>query len=177
MQESNPLNRKISVPAALSAVLVNVALNMGEWHNFTRLRKWPGCDSLVFLSAFALTVVVDLTVAVEVGMVLAAQERVDVSPRFPPWVGAEPKKIVRNGWCTGDLAIACVLARAGHADRADFQRRELFPEHLEDLSSDAPKPVYGYAGHALSSRFDLRPLLLQPPTSHCSPHPSPPTTF
>ena len=58
--------------AALSAVLVNVALHMGEWHNFTRLRKWPICDSAVFLSAFALTVVVDLTVAVEIGMVLAA---------------------------------------------------------------------------------------------------------
>ena len=30
--------------ATLSAVLVNVALHMGEWHNFTRLRKWPVCD-------------------------------------------------------------------------------------------------------------------------------------
>jgi SulP family sulfate permease len=58
--------------ATLSAVLVNVAFHMGEWHNFARLRKWPGCDSAVFLSAFALTVVVDLTVAVEIGMVLAA---------------------------------------------------------------------------------------------------------
>jgi SulP family sulfate permease len=58
--------------ATLSAVLVNVAIHMGEWHNFARLRKWPMCDSAVFLSAFALTVVVDLTVAVEVGMVLAA---------------------------------------------------------------------------------------------------------
>ena len=58
--------------AVLSAVLVNVAFHMGEWHNFTRLRKWPIADSAVFLSAFALTVVVDLTVAVEIGMVLAA---------------------------------------------------------------------------------------------------------
>ena len=58
--------------ATLSAVLVNVALHMGEWHNFARLRKWPICDSAVFLSAFGLTVVVDLTVAVEIGMVLAA---------------------------------------------------------------------------------------------------------
>jgi sulfate permease, SulP family len=58
--------------ATLSAVLVNVAFHMGEWHNFGRLRKWPVCDSAVFLSAFALTVVVDLTVAVEIGMVLAA---------------------------------------------------------------------------------------------------------
>jgi SulP family sulfate permease len=58
--------------ATLSAVLVNVALHMGEWHNFTRLVKWPRSDTAVFLSAFGLTVVVDLTVAVEIGMVLAA---------------------------------------------------------------------------------------------------------
>ena len=58
--------------ATLSAVLVNVALNMGEWHNFARLRRWPNSDAVVFLTAFALTVIVDLTVAVEIGMVLAA---------------------------------------------------------------------------------------------------------
>jgi SulP family sulfate permease len=58
--------------ATLSAVLVNVALHMGEWHNFGRLPKWPAADAAVFLAVFLLTVVVDLTVAVEVGMVLAA---------------------------------------------------------------------------------------------------------
>jgi SulP family sulfate permease len=58
--------------ATLSAVLVNVALNMGEWHNFVRVPKWPRSDAAVFLTAFGLTVVVDLTAAVEIGMVLAA---------------------------------------------------------------------------------------------------------
>jgi sulfate permease, SulP family len=58
--------------ATLSAVLVVVALNMGEWHHFARLLKWPRSDALVFLVAFGLTVLIDLTVAVEVGMVLAA---------------------------------------------------------------------------------------------------------
>jgi SulP family sulfate permease len=45
---------------------------MGEWHNFSRLPKWPRSDAVVFLTAFSLTVVIDLTVAVEIGMVLAA---------------------------------------------------------------------------------------------------------
>src|SRR6185437_2280359 len=58
--------------AALSAVLINVSLNMGEWHNFSRLRKWPRSDAVVFLATFSLTVIIDLTVAVETGMVLAA---------------------------------------------------------------------------------------------------------
>ena len=58
--------------AALSAVLINVALNMGEWHNFGKLLRWPRSDAAVFLTTFGLTVVIDLTVAVETGMVLAA---------------------------------------------------------------------------------------------------------
>ncbi len=58
--------------ATLSAILVIVALNMGEWHNFNRLPKWPRSDTAVFLATFSLTVIIDLTVAVEVGMVLAA---------------------------------------------------------------------------------------------------------
>lgn len=66
-----PLAKYIPL-ATLSAVLVTVALHMGEWHNFLRLRYWPGSDALVFLTAFSLTVLVDLTVAVEVGMVMAA---------------------------------------------------------------------------------------------------------
>ena len=66
-----PLAKHIPL-ATLSAVLVVVAYNMGEWHHFTRLRKWPKSDSAVFLAAFTLTVLIDLTVAVEVGMVLAA---------------------------------------------------------------------------------------------------------
>lgn len=66
-----PLAKYIPL-ATLSAVLVVVAFNMGEWHNFARLAKWPKCDSAVFIAAFGLTVIVDLTVAVEAGMVLAA---------------------------------------------------------------------------------------------------------
>jgi len=66
-----PLAKYIPL-ATLSAVLVFVAYNVGEWHQFTRLTKWPKSDVAVFLAAFGLTVLIDLTVAVEVGMVLAA---------------------------------------------------------------------------------------------------------
>ena len=58
--------------AILSAVLVVVAFNMGEWHQFRRLAKWPKSDSAVFLSVFALTVLTDLPKAVGIGMILAA---------------------------------------------------------------------------------------------------------
>jgi SulP family sulfate permease len=58
--------------AVLSGVLVVVAFNMGEWHQFRRLHKWPKSDSAVFLVVFALTVLTDLRTAVEIGMILAA---------------------------------------------------------------------------------------------------------
>ena len=58
--------------AAIAAVLIVVALRMGEWHELTRLRKMPRSDSMVLLTTCTLTVVFDLVVAVEVGMILAA---------------------------------------------------------------------------------------------------------
>ena len=51
---------------------MSVASNMGEWHHFARLRKWPKSDAAVFRTAFVLTVVIDLAVAVEFGLLLAA---------------------------------------------------------------------------------------------------------
>lgn len=58
--------------AAMSAVLIAVALRMGEWHEIARLNKMPRSDALVLLTTFSLTIIFDLVIAVEVGMVLAA---------------------------------------------------------------------------------------------------------
>jgi SulP family sulfate permease len=57
---------------AVAAVLVVVAFRMGEWHELARLRRMPRSDALVLLTTLTLTVVFDLVIAVEVGMVLAA---------------------------------------------------------------------------------------------------------
>jgi SulP family sulfate permease len=56
----------------LGAVLIVVSLNMGEWDEFLLLPRQTKSDAVVFLVTFTLTVVFDLSVAVEVGMVLAA---------------------------------------------------------------------------------------------------------
>jgi SulP family sulfate permease len=57
--------------AALSAILMFVAWNMGEWHEFVHLRQFRLPYRATLLSVFLLTVVVDLTVAVEVGLIAA----------------------------------------------------------------------------------------------------------
>jgi SulP family sulfate permease len=58
--------------ATLAAILVVVAYHMSEWRTFRSELTAPKSDVAVLLTTFALTVLVDLTVAIEVGMVLAA---------------------------------------------------------------------------------------------------------
>ena len=66
-----PLASRIPL-ASLAAVLMVVAWDMSELQRFKRLLHAPKSDSCTMLAAFLLTVFVDLTVAVEVGVVLAA---------------------------------------------------------------------------------------------------------
>ncbi len=57
--------------AVLAGILLFVAWNMGEWHEFARLRRFNATYRSILLGTFFLTVVFDLTVAVEVGLILA----------------------------------------------------------------------------------------------------------
>jgi SulP family sulfate permease len=57
---------------SLAAILVVVAYHMSEWHAFRALLRAPRSDLAVLLTTFALTVVFDLTLAVQIGVVLAA---------------------------------------------------------------------------------------------------------
>jgi sulfate permease, SulP family len=58
--------------ATLAAILVIVAYHMSEWRTFVSELSAPKSDVLVLVTTFLLTVLVDLTVAIEVGMVAAA---------------------------------------------------------------------------------------------------------
>ena len=58
--------------ATLAGILIVVAYNMSEWENFLSVLKGPGNDALILIITFLLTVLVDLTAAIEVGMVLAS---------------------------------------------------------------------------------------------------------
>jgi len=58
--------------AALAAILVIVSYHMSEWRSFASLLRAPKSDIFVLIVTFALTVFVDLTVAVQVGVVAAS---------------------------------------------------------------------------------------------------------
>jgi SulP family sulfate permease len=57
--------------AVLAGILLFVAWNMGEWHEFAALKKHSQHHRLLMLGTFFLTVVFDLTVALQVGLLLA----------------------------------------------------------------------------------------------------------
>ncbi|MFA6615330.1 MAG: SulP family inorganic anion transporter, partial [Hydrogenophaga sp.] len=65
-----PLAQHIPL-AVLAGVLLFVAWNMGEWKEFARLRHFSNHYRLMMVSTFLVTIVFDLTVAVELGLVLA----------------------------------------------------------------------------------------------------------
>ncbi|PQO41230.1 sodium-independent anion transporter [Blastopirellula marina] len=66
-----PLARYIPL-AVLSAILLVVAYNMGEWREIPKLLKMSWATIAVWATTFTLTVFADLTIAVQVGIVLAA---------------------------------------------------------------------------------------------------------
>ncbi len=58
--------------ATLAAILIVVAYNMSEWREFVHLLKSPRGDVAVLVITFLLTVFIELTVAIQVGILLAA---------------------------------------------------------------------------------------------------------
>jgi SulP family sulfate permease len=56
----------------LAAILMVVAYNMSEWHSFVKMLRSPRSDVAVMLVTFALTVIIDLTVAIQIGVILSA---------------------------------------------------------------------------------------------------------
>jgi sulfate permease, SulP family len=63
---------KLIPMSALAGILIVVAYNMSEWRSFRSILKGSSFDIIVLLSTFFLTVLVDLTIAIQVGVVLSA---------------------------------------------------------------------------------------------------------
>ena len=62
---------KLIPMATLAAVLIVVAYNMSEWRSFVEVFKYPKSDIIVLLTTFGLTIIFDLTIAIQIGMILA----------------------------------------------------------------------------------------------------------
>jgi sulfate permease, SulP family len=97
-----PLAKNIPL-ASLAAILVVVAYNMGDWREFLRLKQFSLNYRLIFLSTFLLTIMIDLTVAVEVGLALACLlfiTRVRALTRIEK---LDDTELERQGMATGNI--------------------------------------------------------------------------
>jgi len=86
--------------ATLAGILVVVAYNMSEWENFISIMKGSRSDIAVLLTTFLLTILVDLTVAIEIGMILAAflfMQKMIKSSVVSIWKGQADEDGVGNG--------------------------------------------------------------------------------
>lgn len=63
---------KLIPMSCLAGILILVSYNMSEWRSFTSILKGSAFDIVILVSTFLLTVLVDLTVAIEIGIVLSA---------------------------------------------------------------------------------------------------------
>ena len=102
--------------ATLAAVLAVVAWNMSEKERFRHLLGGPIGDRVVLLATFGLTVLVDLTVAIEVGIVLSAlifMHRMAETAAFEKGVALDEKD-------HDDLSEA--VSRAVHTRGANYPR-------------------------------------------------------
>jgi len=97
-----PLARFVPL-GTLAAVLFVVAYNMGEWREIPSVLRLSLADKAVWITTFALTVFADLTVAVEVGIVLAAllyihrvSETTSVVPITPEYTEEERLHVLHD---------------------------------------------------------------------------------
>ena len=107
--------------ATLAGVLVVVAYDMSELERFFSMRKAPKSDMAVMLATFILTVVVDLTAAVQVGVLLAVvlfakRARDTTSLAYQTDLPKEAKEILESARST------LLATEAQHEDKSDLER-------------------------------------------------------
>ncbi len=142
----SPLMRYVPL-AALAAVLLVVAWNMSEFENFRNTLSAPKGDRLVLLLTFFLTVFLDLTVAIQAGIVVAAfvfmfrmAEAVEVSSGV---------RLIDD-----DLRPD----EASHADAANRDQRARLPKGVEVYQINGP--LFFGAANRLDNLLDQ---FMQPP--------------
>src|SRR5690606_3451696 len=129
--------------AALAAILFMVASGMSEYERFFSLLRMPNGDRAVLLLTFGLTVLVDLTVAIGVGVTIAS---LLFMMRMSESVQIENKAAIRPD---------------RDFDEEDFKQRDALPEGVEVFRITGPF-FFGVAGELLDTlrRLGQRPRVV-----------------
>lgn len=125
--------------AVLAGILLFVAWNMGEWHEFRRLKHFSLQYRTILVGTFGLTVIFDLTVAMQVGLVLACVffiQRMSTLFRAEPVVvrGAPPDVVVFKLY--GALFFGAVAKVEALADQVPEGTRAVVLEMHRLISMD-----------------------------------------
>lgn len=84
---------KLIPMSCLAGILIVVSYNMSEWRSFKAILKGSYFDIIILLSTFLLTVFVDLTVAIEIGVVLSAllfmKRMADIGLKIPSEIDSD----------------------------------------------------------------------------------------
>lgn len=124
--------------ASLSAVLLVVAFDMSEYRKFARLMRAPRSDLSVLVITFALTVFVDLTVAVYVGVLLAS---LLFMRRMSELTEIHSCKIQNGGtpWSRlEELGVGDDEGRGESGDRVLMKAQPVIPEGVQLYEIDGP---------------------------------------
>lgn len=162
-----PFARHIPL-ATLSAIVVVVSINMGEWHEFQTLIRYSPAYRTILITTFVMTVLFDLTLAVELGMVLASLffiYRMSDLTRIEPLPLLEARMIPQLCHPDGQLRLeahslygslffgaihkleALLAPRAGHAPEVLI----LEMQHLVNLDTTGLEALEGIC-HSLHKR-------------------------
>jgi sulfate permease, SulP family len=134
-----PLARFVPLPT-LAAVLFVVSYNMGEWKEIATILRLSFTDIAVWLTTFVLTVVADLTVAVGVGMALAAllyiyriAETTTVEPVTPEYLDDGQAHILQDKEIPSNVTILRIHGPFlfGATEKLTEATRDL--SHFEDV--------------------------------------------
>lgn len=102
--------------ATIAAILIHVAYNMSQWKPFVRLvRTAPKSDIIVLVVTFVLTVVFDLVIAIEFGLIITAAlflKRMGDETKVNRWTEAQDnrQKNIPDGVCVYELSGALFFA-------------------------------------------------------------------
>lgn len=106
--------------SCLAGILVVVAYNMSEWRSFRSILKDPISDVLVLLTTFFLTVIFDLTIAIQIGLLIAAVLFI--------------KRVMDT---SGIKIIGNEIRRTEDPENLDIEREEI-PNEIEIFQIDGP---------------------------------------
>ncbi|MDO5652941.1 MAG: SulP family inorganic anion transporter [Brachymonas sp.] len=156
-----PLAVMVPLPT-LAAILVFVAWNMGEWREFAHLRNHTVPYRIILVTVFLLTVIFDLTVAVEVGLVASlltflyhisklSMAKKLVPQADTPVAAAGTEVSATTAQETGNAEVVVVNSATRGLPRWDTKLMRVWQLHgalffgsvqlLEDIQDDLPKRV------------------------------------